>query len=372
MKRIPFLSPTFPEPEDMASIYASIMKRGVFTNRGPAELEFADSLARWVGHSTAASVVSSCTAGLDLAMRVLFPADRDIVLVASFTFAAGPLAVLRCGFEPRFVDVDPTTWQPRVDHARELIEEGGAGPVAGILLTTTFGVANSAIDAWEKMAQRHNLPLVIDSAAGFGSTYASGDPLGARGDCEVFSFHATKTLAVGEGGAITSRFPEVIRAIDQLKNFGFNQYREAVSVGTNAKLTELSSAIGVRQLDALQRRLRLRQNVLDKYQVQLRPLGLEFQPNAEHSALAFVSVLTQSNDDRNACVAALDEAGIECRTYYGPPVHCHAVFSRWAGLASLPVTEDISARVLSLPMSDELGDPEIERIASAIAKVLRV
>jgi dTDP-4-amino-4,6-dideoxygalactose transaminase len=143
-------------------------------------------------------------------------------------------------------------------------------------------------------------------------------------------------------------------------------------IGTNAKLTELSSAIGSRQLEALPHRLQLRREILAEYQTQLRPLGLEFQPNAEHAALAFVSTLAPSNQDRDACVSALDEAGIECRTYYGPPMHCHPVFSPWIGRSQLGVTEDLSARVISLPMSDALGDQEIDRITTAMAGALRV
>ena len=225
--RIPFLSPTFPDVKDLAADYSAIVQRRIFSNGGPAEQMLANSLADWVGNEVGVSIVSSATAGIQLAIGATFNTERVYVLVASFTFAAGPLAVRSCGYAPAFLDVDPVSWHPHLGDAERFLK-ANADVTAGILLTNSFGVANDEIEAWELLADKYGLALVIDSAAGFGSEYSSAERLGARGTSEVFSFHATKTMAVGEGGAITAHDPELIKRFDRIKNFGFDAARNAV------------------------------------------------------------------------------------------------------------------------------------------------
>lgn len=371
MTAIPFLSPTFPDPADVARDYAAIVERGIFSNSGPMEVEFTSRLERWVGGDAKAAVVSSGTVGLYLAVSTTFHSDRPIALVPSFTFAAGPLVLRSLGFDIKFVESDPASWQPDLDQVRRFLRQRSAD-TAGILLTTTFGVANGDIASWEELAAEHDVPLVIDSAAGFGSRYEDGAPVGTRGTCEVFSFHATKVLAVGEGGAVSSSDADLIAEIDKRKNFGFDAHREAVSLGTNAKLPELSCAIGLRQLDVLTQRIAKRQLVFDLYKRRLMPLGFRFQPLAEHAALPFVSALTPSEVDRDLLIAALKDDGIECRCYYNPPVHRHAVFREPEPVGSLDVTDDFARRILSLPLSDHFPESGIDRIGSIFEQVMDV
>ncbi|HEY5108230.1 MAG TPA: aminotransferase class I/II-fold pyridoxal phosphate-dependent enzyme [Acidimicrobiales bacterium] len=363
---IPFLRPTFPSPEQLADAFVEITDSGIFSNGGPAAREFRHGLALRLGcDDDQVSLTSSGTTALELAVQTLFDRGRTQVLVASFTFAAGPLVVSRAGFEPVFVDIDPVSWQPSLDQARSWCATN-ASSLAGILLTSTFGVANPEIAGWEALAEEHGVRLIVDSAAGFGSTYHDGEPLGLRGDCEVFSFHATKTLAIGEGGAARSRSTEVAATIDRLANFGFDAERRSVLRGTNAKLCELSSKIGTLQLAVLEDRLRLRQAVFTRYRDGLEDLGVTFQPLADRSALPFVSAAFDRADRRDAAQRALGAAAIETRAYYNPPVHRHPVFD---GATVLPVgvTDDLAGRILSLPMSDTLTPTEVGRACAIVA-----
>jgi dTDP-4-amino-4,6-dideoxygalactose transaminase len=370
MKRIPLIAPSFPPVDEVAADYAAIVERGIFSNGGPCEKRFAAALAAWIGNSVTVSVVSNGTAALELAVRVLLqarPARR--VLVPSFTFAAGPLAIRRSGFVPLFIDIDADTWQPSIDDAKDALD--AHKDVAGILLPSTFGVANRAIGDWEDLARRNALPLIIDSAAGFGSRYPWNEALGARGDCEIFSLHATKTLAVGEGGALASRDEAIVTATDRLKNFGFDDARESLALGTNAKLDELSSAIGLRQLEVLPRRLEVRQSVLAAYRSRLDAMGFQFQVGSDRSAPPFVSALLPSGALRDALSARLARASIESRTYYNPPVHRHRAFIEQANERPLPVTDDISRRIISLPMADDLDAGDLDRLALVAGVALR-
>jgi dTDP-4-amino-4,6-dideoxygalactose transaminase len=369
MTRIPFLDPTFPDVADIAEDYASILKRRRFSNGGPLESRFAFELAEWIGPEVKVGVVSNATTGLQLAMASAFHRGRQLVLVPSFTFAAGPLAIRWCGYEPAFFDIRADSWQPDLDDAAQLLARAPR-QVAGILLTTTFGVANAEVSRWEELARRHDLPLVIDSAAGFGSEYSGGEPLGARGNCEIFSFHATKTLAVGEGGAISSRDHDLIEKIDRLKNFGFDTSGNATACGTNAKLSELASAIGLRQLSVHRERVAQRRELLRRYMKGLEPLGLAFQPMAEFSAVPFVSVALPSSRERDALAEELRVQGVECRAYYNPPIHQHAVFASSIVSGALSSTVDLAARMVSLPMADELASKDIDFIVDVAGSVV--
>jgi dTDP-4-amino-4,6-dideoxygalactose transaminase len=367
--RIPFLSPSFPNTEDVAADYAAIRDNGVFSNGGPFETAFASRIDRWIGNGAHSCVVSSGTTGLELAVRTTFASAKRYGLVASFTFAAAPLVLHRCGFEPLFLDIDLDSWQPKRACAEETLSIHGES-VAGIILTNTFGMANEEVTDWEDLANTYGLPLIIDSAAGFGSSYLSGEPLGARGTCEVFSLHATKTLAVGEGGVVTARDANLIDRINRMKNFGFDQNRAAAEIGLNGKLSELSCAIGLRQLSLLPRRLLARQRVFRAYADGLRESVISYQSNAIRSALPFFSALMPSPAVRDGAIRALDIAGVEARMYYNPPVHQQSVFVNCSDRgADLPATTEIASRVISLPMSDHLSEANIARIVDVCSEV---
>jgi dTDP-4-amino-4,6-dideoxygalactose transaminase len=365
---VPFLAPTVPSAEALVADYEAIVRSGIFSNGGRMDRELVTAVEEWVGGGVCAAAVSNCTAGIELAIRSTF-LPRPGALVPSFTFAAGPLALSSAGFQLTFIDIETTTWQPSLDHARELLRESAAH-YGGILLTATFGVADERIVEWEALAAEYGLPLVIDSAAGFGAEYQSGERVGARGICEVFSIHATKMVAAGEGGLITSRHPEVIAKVNRAKNFGFGPDRAAVSWGTNAKLPELTAAIALRQLRVLPERLTARRRVQAEYEAVLRPLGIQFQPGALRSAPAFLSALMPTARSRDAAVAALLDELIECRTYYNPPVHLQPYFAAGPHRPVLDATAEIGSRVISLPMSDRLSADVINRIAAVLNQVI--
>ncbi len=369
MKPIPFLTPRLPEPGLVAQDYAEIFKSGVFTNSGLFEHRFAAELSQWIGGAAAVAVTASATASIQLASRMLFHPTRRFVLVASFTAAAVPLAVRWSGHDPLLVDIESGSWQPDADMAEEALERE-SDEIAGILLTNTFGTANASIERWETLAQRFGMALIIDSAAGFGSCYPWGERLGARGTCEIFSFHATKTLGIGEGGAIAARDRGVVEELDRLKNFGFDEDRRSYGLGLNAKLPELSSAIGLRQLDGFAERLAKRREVLGWYTADLRPMGLEFQHGVELSVPPFVSVALPECDQRDAVECALTHGQIGWRTYYNPPIHMQPAFADIRQAGELTETQALSERIISLPLDDYLSREDVSRVTELLGEAL--
>jgi len=362
--RIPLIKPTFPPAEQVADAYRAMTKSGIYANGGPGARKFMLELAAWTGVDAGrVALVASGTAALQVAMQALFRRERSHVLVASFTFAAGPLMIRHLRYSPVFMDIDPVSWHPSLTQARSFCAQE-ARTLAGLLLTNTFGTANEEIGEWEALATQYGIPLVIDSAAGFGSTYSDGEPLGRRGDCEVFSLHATKTLSVGEGGVVIGRDTRAVEKMRRLANFGFDNERASTALGTNAKLDELSARIGSLQLQVLNSRLAARRSRFNAYVAGLGNARFNFQPQAETSALPFVSVLAPDLAARTRILESLEFAGVDARTYYSPPVHCHPVFRSERSL-SLTGTAKLSERILSLPMYDDLDAHDLERVCVA-------
>lgn len=367
--KIPFIKPSFPLVGEVAEDYAKIIESNWFTNFGPYEKEFSKQAANFLADNLFAASVSNATLGLFISIKTLFNSDgnKRKVLVPSFTFAAGPEMLILSGFTPVFIDIDKDSWQPDLKQAEEYLTNN-EDSVAGILLCNIFGVGNQSVEDWEKIASSYNLPLIIDSAAGFGSMYDNNQNIGARGDCEIFSLHATKPFAVGEGGLIVSKNQELIEAVKSFENFGFNQEKKIGIVGINAKLQEFNAAIGLRQLRGFHNRLIDRRLSLEKYKERLVPVGAVFQVNDQNSTVPFVSVLMESKDLTKVILNTLNISGIEARKYY-EPLHRQALLLNESEIAgSLDNTEDVYNRILSLPLHDSMSVDDIDLITNIIVR----
>lgn len=371
---IPFIRPSFPVPAELAEDFEAIVQANWYTNFGPKEREFAHALGNYLGRDLHVATLANGTVALIAALQVsLGTGTRDrYLLMPSFTFVAVAQAAEWTGYHPWFIDIDPETWQPSIASAGAVLKSSRKH-VAGILLPNVFGVGNPGIDAWEKFAAEWELPLVIDSAAGFGSAYSDGSRVGGRGTCEIFSFHATKPFAVGEGGALVSRDPELVERTHRFQNFGFEASRECTQLGMNGKLQEISAAIGLRQLVGLDRRLASRRKVFNCYRAELSGLGVQFQPNAEASSLCFVSACCTSADQKAAVLASLGEHAVQARDYYNPPLHRQKYFVSDSELrsADLRATEDICSRIVSLPVHDDMAPDDVARVIAAVQKGTR-
>jgi dTDP-4-amino-4,6-dideoxygalactose transaminase len=369
---IPFIRPSFPKPAELAEEFEEIVNANWYTNFGPKERRFAQALGEYLGPDLHVATFANATLALIGALHsTVGPGMRDRYLVMpSFTFVAVAKAALWAGYRPLFIDIDADTWQPSAPSARA-IPKHLRDQVAGILLANVFGVGNPRISAWEDLAAEWDVPIVLDSAAGFGSAYADGKRVGGRAACEIFSFHATKPFGIGEGGALVSRDPRLVEQVRAFQDFGFAERRECTQLGLNGKLPEISAAIGLRQLVGFDDRLAGRRKVFDRYCAELSGLGLRFQPNAHASSLAFASACCDSADQKAAVLAALHQDAIRAHDYYNPPQHLQPYFLANPGLSistDLPVTMDIYSRMVSLPVHDFMAASDLERVVAAVKK----
>lgn len=365
----PFIKPDFPDPLLIAEDIRAIVASNWFTNFGPFERTFRTKIEEYLGPGVFATTVSSATAGLDIAVSALFQRDagRLEVLVPSFTFAAGPEVLINHGFVPVFIDIDSINLQPSISHAKEYAAANHRA-LAGILLCNTFGVGGPDIDAWEALAREYELPLIIDSAAGFGSRYVDGQRVGSRGDCEVFSFHATKPFSVGEGGAVTTKNEMLQQQLLQLENFGFDDDKNVRFIGTNAKMQEICCAIGLRQFEHFDDRLSNRQNNLARYKAGLLPNGFTFQSNDETSSVPYVSALAPNGEWAASATHRLQAENIGARKYY-TPLHLQPEIMKYSKSAStLDNTEDVFSRILALPLHDDMDGEVIDAITAIMLK----
>lgn len=360
---IPFVKPVFPSPSDISDDFVMIARSNWYTNFGPYEQEFRKRTAEFIGNNIGVCTTANATLALEIACRILFKnnTERREVLIPSFTFASGANTLFSLGLEPVFIDINEE-WQPNIEQAETYIMQN-KDRLAGILLCNTFGVGNPSVDKWEQLSEAHDIPLVIDSAAGFGSRYNKNEYMGARGDCEIFSLHATKPFAVGEGGLITSKNKDFIDLSRSLTNFGFNKERKIDHLGTNAKLQEINCAIGIRQLQILEDRLKTRQRLLSLYIEKLSPKGWTFQPNSQYSTVAFVSARVSSEQDANKIISRLIRKGVEVKQYYDP-LHGQPLFKDTKRL-SVEKTNEIASCIVCLPLHDDMTEETIEYIAGA-------
>lgn len=370
---VPFIRPSFPPAGQIVHDLKEIEASNRFSNYGPKELQFSLALADFLGQGLHVTTSANGTLALLSAIQCVFGegAHGKYLLTPSFTFIAVPQAAIWNGYRPWFVDIDLISWQASPSSARRILKSG-RGAIAGILLPNVLGVGSPHIREWELLAAEWELPIVIDSAAGFGSFYEDGSLLGGRGSCEIFSFHATKPFTIAEGGAIASNNPNLVKEVRQLQNFGFDEMRLCERLGFNGKLAEIPAAIGLRQLQGFKDRLAGRRKVFESYAKAFASLGFRFQPNAEASSHFCFTMCCETAELKSAVLFNLERARVQARDYYNPPLHHHPYFVANADqeqISCLPATDDISSRIVSLPIHDHMPAHDIELVIEAVSEV---
>jgi dTDP-4-amino-4,6-dideoxygalactose transaminase len=365
---IRFQHPEMPPMDAVLAYFRMSEEAGWYSNGGPCSLELTRRLQERLGSGTHAVLVSNATMGLLAALRAACGAPtgaRRLIVTTSYTFTATACAVEWAGFEPLFVDVDPEHWHLDPSQLEGALDAFG-GEIAGVLACATFGVAPppAVRAAWRALCDERRVPLVIDSAPGFGTVDAHGLPLGGLGDTEVFSFHATKPFAIGEGGMVATADADLAERMRRLANFGLAPgTRVSDEAGINAKLSELHAATGLAVLDRFDDVLAGRRRLAGALANATTGYGLQMQPGAFDGTWQFFQALAPTPAARTAALAAAQERAVEVRTLHDPPLHRHPAFARARRFGTLAVTDDLAARSLSLPLANTLPADAVEHIA---------
>jgi dTDP-4-amino-4,6-dideoxygalactose transaminase len=362
---IPFQRPALPHADRIERYFALSREAHWFSNGGPCWRLLSERIATRVGAEFVP--VASGTTGLLAAVSAVLTRRRRTngwAILPSFTFPATAQAALWNGLEPRLVDVDPRHWH--MDPAaleREL--SAPDSKVAVVLAVSSFGTPPPAAvrERWERACAQAGVPLIVDSAAGFGGWADDGRAIGVQGDVEVVSFHATKPFAIGEGGGVLTRDPGIAEEVRRAINFGLGADHAVVAPhALNGKMSELHAATALAVLDEFDAILEARRSAAERIRGVARP-GVSWQEGCERSTWQFVPVAFEHPAARTVA-ATTSAATLETRIYY-QPLHRMKPFARCSA-GELPVTEDLASRMLALPMANDLSAREIELIGEPL------
>jgi dTDP-4-amino-4,6-dideoxygalactose transaminase len=369
MDRIPFLLPNLVKKENFLHLFAQIENSRQFSNYGPLNSLFEDRVVNEIfDHIGAAVTVNNATSGLTLAISQCKRPKARYALMPSFTFAATPLAAIWCGLEPYFVDISEDDWCMNEQLVDELLEKLGE-QVAVVVPYATFGT-DMDLTYYQKL-QDAGIPVVVDAAASFGTTGDNGQFGKGFTGLIVFSFHATKAFGIGEGGLVYSGNGQIIQQIRQAGNFGFSGARESAILGMNSKISEYTAAIALATLDIYQEKKAARQNIYHWYVNYGTRLGLFEKGWVLHKSRGviphqFFPVLCPEEETNQNVIASLAAHQIESRAYFSPACHQQKLFSRYSS-TSLQVTDNISRRIVSLPLWEELQEHDVKLIVERVA-----
>ncbi|MGH2722681.1 MAG: DegT/DnrJ/EryC1/StrS family aminotransferase [Actinomycetota bacterium] len=362
---LPLVRPTVPHVDELTEDLRRILERRVLTN-GPLVGELEERAAERLGvpHCVA---VASCTAGLMLVAQAAEPPGE--VVLPSFTFAATAHAVVWAGHRPVFADVDGETLTLSPEAAGRAVSPS----TRAIVATHVYGTPCD-VEALRAVALQAGVRLFFDAAHAFGSR--RGDvPVGRFGDAEVFSFTPTKLVVAGEGGLIATPDPELAERFRIGREYANPGDYDSRFPGLNARMSELHAALALRSLATLDERVARRNELAARYRSSLAGVpGVSF-PHVEPGDTTTFKDLTILVDpeafgaDAGCLAVALGAEGIDTRRYYFPPVHLQRAYRGAGGGGELAVTEWAAARVLTLPMWEEMTEAQVDRVAEAIGRI---
>jgi dTDP-4-amino-4,6-dideoxygalactose transaminase len=371
--RIPFLRPRPPRLSQLLHELEIIEASGVFSNYGPVNTRFESALTKQVfGGRGGCLTVNNATIGLMLAIREAAAPGRRYAVMPSFTFAATAHAALWAGLTPLLCDINPETWNACAASEDRLLRSH-AGQIACIVPYACFGNCLD-LDRYERLAKEEVIGVVVDAAASLGSLDDAGHEFGAGfPHAVVHSMHATKTFATAEAGVIHCGDPARLRRLRTMGNFGFGQPREATMPGLNSKLSEIGALLGIAKLDGFEAVVSNRAALADVYR-ELLP-GFTFQRVVgRRVAHQFMPALLPEDClvSRAAVVAELAAKGIGAAHYFSPHLAEQPYFAETCLTGDLTATERTAARVVSLPMSDEMTVAEISEICQVLRRCTKM
>jgi perosamine synthetase len=368
-RRIPLARPYLDGREE--ELVLEVLRSGRLS-LGPTIDRFEELIAERVGAPHAAAV-SSATAGLHLLVHSAGIGPGDEVITSPLSFAASANCFLFEGATPVFADVDPATWN--LDPAA--VEGAITERTKGLVAVDMFGYP-CELEPLMELCERRGITLIQDSAEALGAEYKGG-PVGSHGPPCVFGFYPNKQIATGEGGVVTTHSEEQWELLRSLRNQGrsyegggwFNHVR----LGFNYRWTDLQAAVGIAQLEKLDRMLELRSAAAARYAELLAGVdGVSLAPadDADHRRSWFVYVVELAPEiDRARVMVEMRERGVDVAEYV-PCVHLLSYMRERYGFAEglCPIAEEIASRTLALPFFPAIEAEDQEYVVDALRPAL--
>jgi dTDP-4-amino-4,6-dideoxygalactose transaminase len=387
---IPFHKPSIDESE-IEAVTAAL--RSGWLTTGPRTAQFETEFREYTG-APFALAVNSCTAALHLALKSLKIGPGDEVITTPLTFCATVNCILHTGATPVLADIGP---DGNIDPAS--IRQRITSRTRALLPVHYGGLPCDMRSIW-KMARDHGLHVIEDAAHALGARY-EGSPIGAgsptdgmQSDAVAFSFYATKSLAVGEGGMVTCHSQDLMERMrilclhgigkDAWNRYGHNGawYYEVVAPGFKYNLSDIQSAIGIAQLRKQERFVEIRAAQASFYAKRLAaveelelPVDAPDSNHASRHAWHLYPIrlkLDKLKITRGDFIEKLKKRGVGASVHF-IPIPLHPAYARLPQAApeSCPKAMEIYERLVSLPIYPDLSREELEHIAASVKAIVR-
>jgi dTDP-4-amino-4,6-dideoxygalactose transaminase len=359
------------EEDDLQAVREALASG--FLVQGPRVAAFEQTVADYVGTKHAVAV-SNCTAALLLALMAIEVGPGDSVAVTTYSWPATANVIALCGAEPVFVEIEPGTFNM---DPKALAETMQRTTVKAILPVHTFG-GMADMSKITKVAEQYGVPVIEDAACALGAEI-EGRRAGTWGLMGCFSFHPRKAITTGEGGIVTTDDASLVLRLRMLRNHGLDPEAptpDFVLPGHNMRMTEFQAALGSTQMQKVERIIASRRSQAARYDKLFEPTEIvppDALPGSRHVYQSYVALLPQKVSPRRPeIIAALKAQGIETTigTYHLPLT---TYFRNRGGYSTgdFPVTDDVAARAISLPLFEALTSQQQEQVATELLQLVK-
>lgn len=369
MKKIPYARQWIDE-EDISAV-AEVM-RGDWLTTGPMVEKFETEIAKYVGAKYAVAV-NSGTSALDIAVGAMELPKKSEIITTAFSFAASSNCILYNNNIPVFADIDPDTFNISPDEIRKKITEKTKA-----IIYVDYAGEPCKIDEITEIASEHDLLIIDDAAHALGAEY-KGKKIGSFADMTEFSFHPVKHITSGEGGMVVTDNEEFVAKLRMLRNHGINKAPgerkgyayDMKMLGKNYRITDIQCALGISQLTKIERFLQRRAEIAKKYDDAFSEVpGITPQKveDGVRHAWHLYPVLVE-NMERDLFFSKMRENGVEVNVHY-IPIYSFEYY-RKMGYGSLPVTDKVSSKIVSLPMFPKMEDAEVDKVIETVRGIVK-
>lgn len=346
------------------------IKKGWISSKGEYIEKFEEKFAKYCGCKFGITTTSGTTA-LHLALVSAGVGKGDEVIIPAFTMISTAFAIIYCGAKPVLVDSEPETWNIDVDQIEAKITKN----TKAIMPVHIYGHPCD-MDKILALAEEHDLYVIEDAAEAHGAEY-KGKKVGGIGDVGCFSFYANKIITTGEGGMVVTNNEEIARKASSLRDLAFSKEKRFLhdDLGFNYRLTNIQAAIGLAQLEKIDKLVEKRRQNARFYNCLLKDIkGIRLPTEKKYAKNVYwmYSVLIENDFglNRDQLMHELEKRGIETRTFF-IPMHQQPVFKKM-GLfrgEKYPVSELLSKRGLYLPSGSGLKKEQIKFICDSIKDI---
>lgn len=368
------------EEDDIAEVVDSL--RSNWITKGPKTNEFEKQFAEYIGVKHAIAV-NSCTAGLHLALVAAGLGTGDEVITTPMTFASSANIIIHTGATPVFADIDPVTMNIDVNEIRKKIT-----PRTKAIIPVHIAGHPCELDEIMELAREHNL-FVLEDAAHAVYTQYKGKMIGSIGNATAFSFYATKNLATGEGGMVTTNDDALAEKIRIMSTHGMSRnawnrysasgswYYEILYPGFKYNMTDVTAALGITQLAKLERMQRVRLEIAERFNEEFGkmpeleiPVTHDYARHAWHLYILKLN-LEKLSIDRTEFIEELKKAQIGTSVHF-IPLTMQPYYRDKFGFqkGDFPQAETTFERIISLPLYPRMTQQDTEDVIEAVQGIV--